>query len=48
MTYRKYQDYIYVKDGHQSTFEKIKHYLRRENKVNKKKVSLCWETIRYM
>ena len=30
---RKCQDYVYSKWEHQSTMQKIKHYLRHENKV---------------
>ena len=34
---RKREDYVYVKVGYQSTLQKIKHYFRRENKMNKNK-----------
>ena len=37
----------YVKGEYQSTLQKIKHYLRRETKVNEKVLSND-ETLRYM
>ena len=42
-------EYVYVNEvaGVLSP-KKIKHYLRRANKVNRKKVLLCFETMRYM
>ena len=38
---RKYQDYVYIKWKYWSTIEKIKHYLRHENKVKENKVFYC-------
>ena len=38
---RKYQDYVHVKGEQQSTMQKLKHYLRHENKVNENKVFHC-------
>ena len=32
---RNGEDYVYVKGEYQSTLQKLKHYLRHENKVNK-------------
>ena len=45
---RKREDYIHVKGEYQGTLQKLKHYLRRENKVNENKVSLYCETLGYM
>ena len=39
-------DYVYEKGEYQSTLQKIKHYLRRETKVNKSKVLSYYETLR--
>ena len=45
---RKLQDYVYTDGEYQSTLRKIKHYFRRENKVNRNKVSSYCETLSYM
>ena len=44
---RKRQDYAYVKREYQCTFQKIKPYSWRENKVNKNKDSSYCETLWY-
>ena len=35
---RNSQDYVYVKGEYQSTMQKIKHYLKHENKIKENKV----------
>ena len=45
---KKCPDYVYVKWEYWSTMQKIKHYLRYENKVNKSKVLSYCEALRCM
>ena len=45
---RKCQGYLYIKWEHQSTMQKIRHYLRHGNKVNENKVLSYHEASRYM
>ena len=39
VTYRKWQDYVYIQCEYKSTKQKIKHLLREENKVKENKIS---------
>ena len=39
ITYRKWQDYVYIQCEYKSTKQKIKHLLREENKVKENKIS---------
>ena len=39
LTYRKWQDYVYIQCEYKSTKQKIKHLLREENKVKENKIS---------
>ena len=41
VSYRKCQDYVYIKWEYRSTMQKIKHQKRRENKVNENKELYC-------
>ena len=36
---RKWQDYVYIQCEYKSTKQKIKHFLREENKVKENKIS---------
>ena len=35
---RKWQDYVYIQCEYKSTWQKIKHLLREENKVKENKI----------
>ena len=39
LSYRKWQDYVYIQCEYKSTKQKIKHLLREENKVKENKIS---------
>ena len=39
VSYRKWQDYVYIQCEYKSTKQKIKHLLREENKVKENKIS---------
>ena len=39
ISYRKWQDYVYIQCEYKSTKQKIKHLLREENKVKENKIS---------
>ena len=45
---RKRQDYVYVKGEYHSALQKINHYLRRKNKLNKNKVLSYCDRLSYM
>ena len=47
-TYRKREDYVYIKGEYQNPLQKIEQYLRRENKVNENKGLSYGETLKYM
>ena len=44
----KCQDYVYVKWVYQSNVQKLKYFLKRENKVNENKFLSYFEALRYM